>query len=316
MEKILKIYLISLLIVMMIVQISCKKKKQALWMLALIPLASDIANNKANTNTGNTNTGNTNTGNTNTGNTNTGNTKQEIRIQEIRNTGNTNTGNTNTGNTNTTTTYTVGGTITGDLNGGTIVLKNNGVNDLSRSSLGSFTFSTALSTGSTYNATIFAQPASAACQISNSSGTISASDISSISIQCIVPTYSVGGNITGNLNGGTIVLRNNGGNNLSRSSLGSFTFSNPLSAGSNYNATIFTQPASATCQISNASGTISSSNISSIGIECAVCGDGVKASFEGCDDGSATSGDGCSSSCSVEVGWTCPGTNPSICSSI
>ncbi|HEY4014849.1 MAG TPA: DUF4215 domain-containing protein [Polyangiaceae bacterium] len=37
-----------------------------------------------------------------------------------------------------------------------------------------------------------------------------------------------------------------------------------------------------------------------------VCGDGALAGTEQCDDGNTVSGDGCSSSCQLEPGWTCP----------
>ncbi|MGH7436169.1 MAG: DUF4215 domain-containing protein, partial [Polyangiaceae bacterium] len=37
-----------------------------------------------------------------------------------------------------------------------------------------------------------------------------------------------------------------------------------------------------------------------------VCGDGTVAGNEQCDDGNTTSGDGCSSTCALEAGYTCP----------
>lgn len=37
----------------------------------------------------------------------------------------------------------------------------------------------------------------------------------------------------------------------------------------------------------------------------AVCGDGLRARAEACDDGNARPGDGCSETCTVEVGWRC-----------
>jgi fibro-slime domain-containing protein len=37
-----------------------------------------------------------------------------------------------------------------------------------------------------------------------------------------------------------------------------------------------------------------------------VCGNGILGTGEGCDDGNATSGDGCSATCIPETGWTCP----------
>ncbi|MEM3074675.1 MAG: LamG-like jellyroll fold domain-containing protein [Candidatus Pacearchaeota archaeon] len=36
-----------------------------------------------------------------------------------------------------------------------------------------------------------------------------------------------------------------------------------------------------------------------------ICGDGVKTGTEQCDDGNTANNDGCSSSCLIEIGWTC-----------
>lgn len=37
-----------------------------------------------------------------------------------------------------------------------------------------------------------------------------------------------------------------------------------------------------------------------------ICGDGIRVtSTIACDDGNTNDGDGCSSSCTVETGWTC-----------
>ncbi len=43
------------------------------------------------------------------------------------------------------------------------------------------------------------------------------------------------------------------------------------------------------------------------------CGDGVVNIGEGCDDANVMNGDGCSSMCSVEPGFICTGTTPSVC---
>jgi cysteine-rich repeat protein len=49
--------------------------------------------------------------------------------------------------------------------------------------------------------------------------------------------------------------------------------------------------------------------------ECeTICGDGVVAGSEPCDDGNAASGDGCEA-CVIEAGWVCGG-NPSQCATI
>ena len=46
-----------------------------------------------------------------------------------------------------------------------------------------------------------------------------------------------------------------------------------------------------------------------------LCGDGVIAPSETCDDGNTTAGDGCSATCAIEAGYACAGT-PSACTTI
>ena len=43
-----------------------------------------------------------------------------------------------------------------------------------------------------------------------------------------------------------------------------------------------------------------------------VCGNGIIEASETCDDGDTIDGDGCSSACQVEPGWSCEG-EPSVC---
>jgi hypothetical protein len=48
--------------------------------------------------------------------------------------------------------------------------------------------------------------------------------------------------------------------------------------------------------------------------DCAsVCGNGIKEGTEKCDDGDKSSGDGCSSSCTVESGYSCNTASPNVC---
>jgi hypothetical protein len=81
-----------------------------------------------------------------------------------------------------------------------------------------------------------------------------------------IPPISLGGTISGL--SGTVVLQNNGGDNLSSSSNGSFTFSTNLTSGSTYNVAVLTQPAAQTCTVSNGSGTAGSSNITNVTVTC------------------------------------------------
>src|ERR1700722_18046595 len=164
-------------------------------------------------------------------------------------------------------TYTVGGTIAGLT--GTAVLENNAGNDLSTSTNGAFTFSTALAAGAAYNVTVKTNPSGQLCTVTNPSGTIAAANVTNVSISCVTqvaPTYTVGGTIAGLT--GTAVLENNAGNDLSTSTNGAFTFSTALAAGAAYNVTVKTNPSGQLCTVTNPSGTIAAANVTNVSISC------------------------------------------------
>ena len=92
-----------------------------------------------------------------------------------------------------------------------------------------------------------------------------------ITIKCLppatpIPQRQIGGTVSGLT--GTVVLRNNGVNDLSVSSNGTFTFSSTATEGAQYNVTVFTQPAGQTCSVSNGSGAVGSANVTNIGLAC------------------------------------------------
>ena len=79
-------------------------------------------------------------------------------------------------------------------------------------------------------------------------------------------TYTVGGTVSGL--SGTVVLQDNGGDNLSVSANGPFTFATALAAGAAYNVTVKTNPSGQTCTVSSGSGTIASANITNVAVSC------------------------------------------------
>jgi hypothetical protein len=81
-----------------------------------------------------------------------------------------------------------------------------------------------------------------------------------------IPAYTIGGTIYGL--SGTIVLKNNGGDNLTLSSNGSFTFGTALNNGAAYSVTVFTKPSSQACTVSNGAGIVSGGNITNVSISC------------------------------------------------
>ena len=126
------------------------------------------------------------------------------------------------------TAYQVGGTVSGLS--GTVVLQDNGGDDLSVSASGGFTFATALAAGSAYDVTVKTNPAGQICSVANGSGTVGSSDITNIAVTCAAAaTHQVGGTVSGL--SGTVVLQDNGGDDLSVSASGGFTFATALVGG-------------------------------------------------------------------------------------
>jgi large repetitive protein len=163
------------------------------------------------------------------------------------------------------TTYTLGGSLTGLVTGGSLVLQDNGGNNLTLSANGNFTFSTALAGGTAYAVTVLTQPTGQSCNVTNGSGTVSASNVTAVTIAC-TNTYTVGGTLTGL--SGTLVLQNNGGNNLTLSANGAFTFSTGLTSSSAYAVTVSTQPNGQICTVGNGSGSIGNSNVTGVAVNC------------------------------------------------
>ena len=164
----------------------------------------------------------------------------------------------------TTNAYGVGGTVSGLS--GSLVLRNNGGDDLGLSASGAFRFSTAVAYGKTYSVTVLTQPLGQTCTVSNGAGLVSSNDIGNVAVVCSNNTYGVGGSVAG-LNG-NVVLQDNGGDTLSIAANGGFTFPTHVARGSPYNVSVLTQPAGQSCSVSNGTGTINLTDVSNVGVSC------------------------------------------------
>ena len=166
------------------------------------------------------------------------------------------------------TTYMVGGTVIGLS--GTVVLQNNGGDDLSLTTNGAFTFKTPLASGSAYSVTVKTQPSSPAqsCSVTNGSGTVGSASVSNVGIACTTRTFPVGGSVSG-LTASGLVLENNGRDDLSvTANSTSFQFANAVASGAMYAVSVKTQPTGQTCSVTSASGTVGNGPITSVAVTC------------------------------------------------
>jgi large repetitive protein len=169
-----------------------------------------------------------------------------------------------------TNTYTVGGTLAG-LTGSGLVLQDNAGDDLSVGASGTFTFATAVASGTTFTVTVKTQPTAPAqtCQVSGGSGTVGGADVTSVSVNCGTNTYAIGGTVTG-LTGTGLVLQDNLGDDLSVTGNGSFAFATPILSGGAFSVTVKTQPSAPVqaCSVSLGSGTVAASSVTTVAVTC------------------------------------------------
>ena len=168
-------------------------------------------------------------------------------------------------------TYTLGGALTGLGSGKTVDLQDGAGHALNLTASGTFNFATPLPSGTAYAVTVATQPVNQTCTVSGDSGTIDAANVTDVGVVCadnVVPTYSVGGNLSGLGVGKIVVLSNNAGDNLNLSASGSFTFATRLLNGAAYNVAVVTQPVGQTCTASSGSGAISLADVASVSVSC------------------------------------------------
>ena len=169
----------------------------------------------------------------------------------------------------TTITYAIRGTVSG-LVGTGLTLQNNLADSLAITANGAFSFPTHLASGTNYSVTLQAQPTlpTQNCTVTGGSGAVINSDISTVVVNCTTKTYAVGGTVVGLVSTG-LVLRNNGGDDLTVNTDGSFTFPTPIASGGPFAVTVQTQPSGGEyCSLAGGQGTIGSSNITSVTINC------------------------------------------------
>jgi ribosomal protein S11 len=156
--------------------------------------------------------------------------------------------------------YSIGGTVSGLLAGNSVVVQDNGGNSTTLTANGGFTFSTTLASGSNYAVTVLTSPAGQTCAVSNGSGAVVAANVTNVAVVCGDKSYNIAATVSGLVQTG-LSLQDNGGDNLSIPTNGTYNFNTPLASGSTYSVTILSQPAGGHCEVINGSGKVGSANV-------------------------------------------------------
>ncbi|MGH7270257.1 MAG: hypothetical protein ACREJ3_07470, partial [Polyangiaceae bacterium] len=169
-----------------------------------------------------------------------------------------------------TSTFTVGGSVAG-LSGKGLVLADNNGDDLMVSASGAFTFATPVNSGNMFSVTVKTQPStpSQTCTVTGGTGKVGSANITSVVVNCQTGSFAIGGQVSG-LAGGSVVIEDNGGDDVTVSASGTFAFPTLLASGATYAVTVKTQPSmpTQTCTVTSGTGTVANAAVTSVRIAC------------------------------------------------
>jgi hypothetical protein len=167
--------------------------------------------------------------------------------------------------------YSVGGTVVGLMaaaNAGLVLA--NGVETVTVAANGPFTFPTKVASGAQFDVTVDTSPTSPAqtCTVSGGTGTVGGAAVTSVVVNCATNAYVIGGTATHLV--GTGLVLDNGTDMVAVTANGTFAFPTPVASGGTYAVTVGAQPTrpSQTCAVSMGSGTVASTPINSVGVDC------------------------------------------------
>lgn len=167
--------------------------------------------------------------------------------------------------------FAVSGSVSGLALGQQVVLTNNDANSVTLQSDGSFQFPSKAD-GAAYAVGVATQPTGQTCVVTNGSGVLAGSDVGNVSVACLDDPLTLGGAVSGLAAGTSVILQNNGGDNLSLPINGPFTFPSTLTFRQGYDVKVLTQPdaPSETCQVTQGSGNMPAMNVTSVSVTCSV----------------------------------------------
>jgi len=170
-------------------------------------------------------------------------------------------------------TFAIGGTVTA-LSGTGLVLADNTTDTLAITGTGTVTFTFAKKVSGAYGVTVVTQPSNPAqtCTVTGGNGTATA-NVTTVAVACTTNpvTATIAGTVSG-LQGSSnsLVLQDNGGDSLTITQNGSFTFKTPVTGPTDaYNVTVLTQPTNPLqiCTVANGGGT-ATANVTNVAVTC------------------------------------------------
>jgi uncharacterized repeat protein (TIGR03803 family) len=191
--------------------------------------------------------------------------------------------------------YTLGGTVT--INGPAgvtlsdkgMVLTNtsNGDTYTFTANASSFTMPKKVAFGSAYAITVTTQPTGLTCTVTNGSGTMPASNATTVAVSCSDQSYTVGGTITSLGSASGLVLTNEGGDATTVApGATTFTMITAVPYGAAYSIAVQSSPTGMSCSVTNGTGTMPAGTVTNVQITCGT----VLHSFGGSGDGSSPYG--------------------------
>lgn len=161
----------------------------------------------------------------------------------------------------------VSGTVTGLTSGSYVTLYDSQANDSVTTGNGSFVFPYIVEHGK-YAVSVSVQPVGGyACSVENGSGTAETNVPTNIRVLC-APGSTIGGTLSGLATGASVILEDNGGDQLTLSANGTFSFPAAVVVGQPYAVTVSKQPANQHCAVTMGTGTAPSSNVTGVSVSC------------------------------------------------
>lgn len=162
--------------------------------------------------------------------------------------------------------YAVAVNVSG-LSGSGLVLQNNAGDNLAVGADGTHTFATRVLSGQAYSVSVLTPPQtpSQTCSVAAASGLMAGANVT-LNVTCSTDSFSIMGTISGLV--GTVVLRNNGGDDLTVSANGHIMFDTAVLSGNPYAVTVYQQPSTMSCWVSSGSGTVGNAHVADVIVTC------------------------------------------------